>query len=171
MASVIHINQELYAIVDDEDYELVSRFKWYPRHTSRIIYAQCVMSMGTLTNPNKQVFCYMLLHRLIMRPSKDEEIDHRNHNGLDCRRANMRICNHQQNSFNRRSSTKKESSYKGVFYDKRNNNWRVKIKYHRQQIDLGRYSSEYEAALVYDRKAQELFGEYAFLNIPLKRCC
>lgn len=156
----IHLTRNRIALVDDEDYESVSRFKWtlLPKG-----YASCIMFMGNLNH--KRVLCTMKLHRLIMRPPDSMEIDHINHNGLDCRRSNMRICTHQQNQYNQ-ISRYGASQYKGVIRERRPHKcWRARIKHNNKLISLGFFYNETEAAIAYNQKAKELFGEFANLNI------
>jgi hypothetical protein len=83
------------AIVDDEDYALVNRMKWQAAPSRDTFYAMCGI-------PGLRGQQRLLMHRLIMDPPKGMEIDHINGNGLDNRRANMRIVTRQQNLQNRR---------------------------------------------------------------------
>ncbi|KKK49062.1 hypothetical protein LCGC14_3138870, partial [marine sediment metagenome] len=98
-----------FAIVDDEDFESVSRFKWC---VSGKGYVRTMMYMGRVGG--KTLNATMSLHRLILRPPRDLQIDHRNHNPLDCRRSKMRICTNQENSQNSLRQGGKSSKYKGV---------------------------------------------------------
>lgn len=116
------------------------------------------------------------LHRLIMSRvlgrelKRSEIVDHINHNGLDNRRENLRIVTHSQNMQNSRTKARggKASIYKGVTLT-RSGRWLTYIGSARGKVKreyLGRYDTEEEAALAYDKKAKELFGEYANLNFP-----
>jgi hypothetical protein len=89
------------------------------------------------------------------------DIDHKDHNdntGL------LRIATHQQNHFNRRSCVNSSSIYKGVSWHKKEKRWESRIGFNNKVIYIGRYLNEKEAALAYNSKAVELFGEYAYLN-------
>jgi len=96
-----------------------------------------------------------------------EKIDHVNHNGLDNRRSNLRLATIQENQFNRQiQKTTKSSQYKGVSWETKQNKWRPSIKFNNQNIHLGSFTSEEDAARAYDKVAKELFGEFCCLNFP-----
>lgn len=91
--------------------------------------------------------------------------DHINHDTLDNRRDNLRICTVSQNNMNRKKSRKTQSSiYKGVCWYARSRKWIARIKYYETKYHLGYFDSEIEAAKAYNNKARELFGEFAKLN-------
>jgi len=110
------------------------------------------------------------LHRFVMsnilgRPLKStERVDHINGNGLDNRRCNLRLCEHKQNMANQGSRKNTSSKYKGVTFYKRDQKWQAKISPNGKTIHLGYFDSEIEAAKAYNRKAVEVFGEFARLN-------
>jgi len=93
---------------------------------------------------------------------KDVQVDHIDHNPLNNCRSNLRVVTNAQNQMNSRKRVGCSSKYKGV--SNRYNKWRVYIKLNGESIYLGSYNDEIEAAKVYDKKAKELFGEYASLN-------
>lgn len=102
------------------------------------------------------------MHRLIC--PNFNIADHINHNGLDNRKSNLRDANKQQNSFNTRSN-RGSSIYKGVSFEKTTRLWRSYITKDGIRQYLGRFDNELDAALAYDKKAREIFGEYANCNI------
>lgn len=107
----------------------------------------------------------LLMHRFIMGCVKGDNkiIDHINGNGLDNRKENLRICTSSQNGMNQNIWKKKKTSkYKGV--NLLNGRWRSGIKFKGKKINLGTFGTEKEAALIYDRKAKELFGPFAKTN-------
>lgn len=87
-------------------------------------------------------------------------------NGLDNRKENLRACLPSQNSMNipKRNIKNATSIYKGVRLDKRSNRWEARIVYYRKQMFIGTYATEIEAGISYDKKAKELYGEFAVLN-------
>jgi hypothetical protein len=91
------------------------------------------------------------------------EIDHINRNTLDNRRCNLRLATHLQNCFNT-ARKKNASGYKGVYLDKRINCWNAGIGHKGKKIYIGCFTSKIEAAKAYNKKALELFGEFALLN-------
>lgn len=104
------------------------------------------------------------MHREIMNAPKGMVVDHIDGNGLNNRKSNLRICTQAQNNLNSRPKRNCSSRYKGVSFYKRDKIWQVQIFHNSRTIFLGRFDDEIEAALAYDRKAAELFGEFAYLN-------
>jgi len=101
-----------------------------------------------------------------MSPPEDMHIDHINGDGLDNRRENLRIVSPRQNQANSRKHVLGQSRYKGVAWCQGAHKWRAYISPDRQQIHLGLYDTEIEAAAAYDTRAREIFGEHACLNNP-----
>jgi len=154
----ISLTQGRYALVDDEDFELASRFKWY---VTRRGYVRTCVRLGHIGGKRKNA--HVLLHRLIMRPPKDMQVDHKNHIKLDCRRENMRICTNRENAHNQ-VIRKGTSSFKGVCWHKAKGKWLSRIRIDYKIIHLGRFVDEADAACAYDTAARELFGEFALTN-------
>lgn len=92
-------------------------------------------------------------------------VDHINGNPLDNRKVNLRVVTAQQNSFNT-AARKFSSNYKGVSKRNRRKPWEVNITHDGKDYYLGTFSNEDDAAKAYDKKAKELFGEFARLNFP-----
>ena len=146
------------ALVDDEDYERMAQHRWNICKRKNHIRVQ--RSWITDTGKHKTVF----LHREIMQPERGEEIDHKNRNGLDNRRENLRIVEHKHNSRNvEKYNNKKSSQYKGVF--RHNNKWQAIIRVDYNAIYLGSFNSEIEAAKIYNEASEEYHGEYGRKNV------
>jgi len=146
----IPLTHDKVALVDDEDFDKVTIYKWYALKIRHYWYA--------CSNSNKKL---IYMHRLILNAPQGYDVDHRNRNGLDNRKQNLRICTKIQNQYNSRPQAKRKTShYKGLWFDKKNNKWvvRVKNKY------IGSYSDEDEAARIYDKKAKKVYGEFAYMN-------
>jgi hypothetical protein len=114
---------------------------------------------------------YILMHREILGlgPGRVPETDHRNGDGLDNRRANLRVADRVGNNRNTpkmrgRSGKKLTSRYKGVSWDKGTSRWRADILVLGRHYFLGRFDDEAEAARVYDAEATKRFGEFARTN-------
>lgn len=160
----IPLTQGYYAFVDDEDYDDLMQFKWHILKMRNCYYAKRGCREG-----GKVRNITMQAHILgVLKPhGRAFQIDHKNGNGLDNRRENIRICSYSQNQMNKVSSRGKTSKYKGVnFCSKRGYISRIKLNY--KEIYIGSFKLEKEAALAYDKKAKELFGEFARLNFPEK---
>jgi hypothetical protein len=93
------------------------------------------------------------------------EIDHQDGNGLNNQKYNLRICTTAQNGANQRTQSRKKSSrFKGVNWDKDRQKWYAHIKVNQVLKNLGRFSSEIEAAKAYNKAAIIAFGKFAKLN-------
>jgi len=168
MSRRIPLSQGKFAIVDDEDYENVIKFPWHLDVKGNICYAKCRMTMGYIGK--KEISARMYLHRYLMKPPTKKIIDHINGNGLDCRRSNMRICTHSENTQNRKHAVPRgTSSYIGVSWNARDSIWDACITYKYKTIRLGRSKIEAKAAILYDAKAIELFGKYAHTNFRITK--
>ena len=154
---IIPLTQGKVAMVDDEDYERIAKYKWYALKNNSTYYA-----VHTTGDGKEQKTISMA--REIMRTPKNLMPDHINHNGLDNRKDNMRNCNRTQNAHNSQKRKRCSSKYKGVHWASQIKRWRAIIHYKKRKISLGCFSKEIEAALVYDEKARELFGEFANTN-------
>ncbi len=89
------------------------------------------------------------------------QVDHKIHAD---NAGELRLATHQQNHFNRRPCINSSSKYKGVSWHAKNKRWETRIGFNGEKLYLGNYIDEGQAALAYNQKAIELFGEYAFLN-------
>lgn len=149
----IPLTQGKFAIVDADDYEKLSQYKWHVSGKGDMLYA-------CRTEGRRKI----KMHRQILNAPPGMHCDHINHNGLDNRKANLRLCTPQQNSFNQRPRHNGTSKYKGVFWSYKNRKWRAEIRLNGQKIHIGYFDYEQDAAIAYDDYAIELFGEFAWLN-------
>lgn len=155
----IPLTQGKSTLVDDEDFEELSQHKWYANKSNKNWYAKrnCRINGKWIK---------LRMHRLIMNAQKGQEIDHKNGNGLDNRRCNLRFCTQSQNLQNQQRRYTGISQYKGVSWKKQNKKWQAYIRLNCKPQYIGYFSDEIEAAKAYDTKAKELFGEFACLNFP-----
>lgn len=166
MSKRIPLTQGKFAIVDDEDYKRLLKHKWYANKIGNTFYAGRNIIIGNIRssrNPKRKTGA-ILTHHQIMQVLPNILIDHRNGNGLDNQKCNLRISTRTQNSQNQRKISKGTSKYKGVSWSKQKRKWRARIVYNSQEISLGLFNDEIEAARIYDAKAKELFGEFAKTN-------
>ena len=158
-----HGSREL--IYDEGDEEFVSRHSWYVWKdpvNKNLYYCRTNITV----NGKQKTYRF---HRLLLGVTDRKiEVDHINHNGLDNRRENLRVCDRNQNQANARPGSNQSSVYKGVYFKKNRSHrptpWIAQIQVDLRQIHLGCFSTEEEAALAYNRAALIYFGEFAFLN-------
>lgn len=153
--------------IDAEDLPIYNKFKWQiktdSKHTSYLQMKGYHKHLDRITT--------VKFHRLILDCPEGMEVDHINHDGLDNRRENLRICTRQQNSFNTKPIVNRTSKYKGVWWRKERLRWVAGIylpitEENRKRVRkmVGSFKCEIEAAKAYNKAAKELFGEYAYLN-------
>lgn len=104
------------------------------------------------------------MHRFILDAPHGMEVDHKNGDGLDCRRENMRLATRKQNAFNRKRPSVNTSGFKGVTLVKPTGKWLAQIEVGGKNMHLGTYESKIEAARAYDKAAIKYHGEFARLN-------
>jgi hypothetical protein len=148
----IPLGHGLFAIVDAADYEELSKYKWFASRQGRDVYARCHIKGRTV-----------LMHRLIMQAPAGCPVDHIDHNSLNNRRSNLRVCTQGQNCVNARP---RGGSSRFVGVTRRGERWVAQISNRGEHFYLGLYDDEIEAAKVRDRKAYELNGEFAYINLP-----
>jgi hypothetical protein len=162
----IPLNDGRATILDDCDRDLVVR----PWHLHRSASNDLQYAAYSITENG--VTQMVLLHRVIVermlnRPLRSgEEVDHRDGDGLNNRRANLRACSHGENMFNQRKARTNTSGYKGVYWHRVGGKWAAAIQVNGRKRHLGLFYSKDVAARAYDRAARELFGEFARLNFP-----
>ena len=144
-----------FALIDDEDYKKASKWRW------RVIQNRYVEGRR-LTNQKENI----RLHRLILDAPKDMDVDHIDYDGFNNQKSNLRLCTTAQNIQRQRPQTRsKTSRHRGVFWDKSRNRWTAKVRKCGKDILIGRFKTEIEAVKIWNEKAKELFGEYAYINI------
>jgi hypothetical protein len=145
--------EKFITLIDLCDLKIVKMYNWFALSSG---YVVC--------NKNNKV---VLLHRYIMNCHKTDFIDHINHNRSDNRRLNLRLCTRSENQRNMSKFTNRSSSkYKGVSWMKNREIWRARIFTNGKEEFLGCFTDEIRAAEAYDKRAKELFKEFANLNFP-----
>jgi hypothetical protein len=157
-----------YAMVDDEDIDMLDKFSWHRRSNKYTSYA-----MGAIKINGK--FKCIFMHRLIMNCPNNMVVDHIDGNGLNNQKDNLRICTLGENLRNAKKHTGL-LQYKGVVINRyMTKKYGLRIRYiaslvlHGRRIKLGNYDTERGAAKAYDRGAVLYFGEFARLNFQKKR--
>lgn len=152
-------------LIDDEDYELVIKHKWFVIKGVNTFY---VVRNCYRTGKQKRLW----LHREIMNPADNMDVDHKNNDGLDNQRSNLRIVTRTQNSQNRAAKKNGHSKYLGVCLHKKKNGgtvyWTAHIRIDKKLKWLGQFPNnidgELNAAKAYDDAAKKYHGEFSNLN-------
>jgi hypothetical protein len=148
--ATIELTQGLAAEIDDADMPVVGRYKWCAHRIGARCYAATTIDGKTVH-----------MHRLLVGVP-EKFVDHRDGDGLNNRRANLRVCTARENTLNSRKRLGGTSRYRGVYAYR--GKWSARIVCHGRTYFLGLHPSEKAAALAYNRAARKLFGEFARLN-------
>lgn len=156
------------ALVDDEDFDWLSQWKWDAYLSNKHLYAARVVWDGKKNH-------LFLMHREIMKTPRELLCDHADHNTLNNQKYNLRNCTKKQNNANRRSSINGSSRFLGVHKSLKRRKLRNKTyEYERWTAQIltpdgkkkciGDFKTEEEAGRAYDEWAKKIHGEFANLN-------
>jgi hypothetical protein len=143
------------AIVGREDYDLVKKYKWgVSKNQHGVLDVRTSRKAGSIP-----------LSRMLMGLSKGDktEVDHKNRDRLDNRIENLRLCNRSQNTCNTKYHKNRHSQYRGVNLVE-GTRWRAVVTKDKKHHHCGYFDTEIQAALAYNEAAQQLHGEFAYLN-------
>jgi len=155
----IELNHGKQAIVDDEDYGWLNQWKWtYDKRklTGYVYRRQACKGTG------KNYVGHIYMHRFILEAPEGLEVDHINHDGLDNRRSNLRLCTHKQNCWNHRDQGAEKCV--GAHPNTQNGKWIAAIVIDGKSHRLGSFDSQETAARAYNMAASDSRGEFASLN-------
>lgn len=159
----IPLTKGKFAIVDTDDYVWLRKFRWFASKNGATYYAK--RNAYLWENSKTRT---ITMHRLILKAPDNLVVDHINYNGLDNRKANLRLATFAQNTRHViRTMNPGSSKYKGVSWYNRDKVWAVKIMADGKTIRIGYFKDEIQAALAYDKAAKKYHGEFAALNFPL----
>lgn len=142
------------ALVDEADYATASAHRWHPRRCGERVYVETKIKRFSIG-----------LHRLLLRPSTGQVVDHIDGNALNNVRSNLRVCSRAENNRNTRKCRRPtQSAFKGVARQGRA--WRAYIHKGGRYCHLGTFQRPEDAAAAYDLAAAAAYGEFAGLNFP-----
>lgn len=149
----------LFVEVDDDDFDTLSQVRWFADRKANHTYAA---RYNCQVKPKK----WVMMHRLLIQAPDDMQVDHIDGNGLNNKRANLRLVTMAENAQNARLRKDNKCGFRGVHYDTHIRWWRARIGYGGKFFHLGIFHSAEEAAQAYDDAARTFHGEYARLNFP-----
>lgn len=157
---LIPLTQGKFAIVDAADYEWLNQWKWYAARAGQS--ATRWYAVHSFLNDDGE-YRTKGMHRLIMGDSS-ETIDHRDNDGLNNSRSNLRFATSSQNSANKDMKVGR-SGYRGVYLEE-SGKYRARLWYRGDSIGLGMFDTAEEAARAWDNGMRQHHGEFARLNFP-----
>lgn len=147
-----------FALVDDEDYQNLSKYNWSVfNQNKKIKYAARKIRVNKIPK-------ILFMHRIILRCPPNLFGDHIDGDGLNNQKYNLRIATKQNNNSNKTKLLRNISGFKGVGYRKDIKKFSARICFNYKEIFLGYFNTNVEAAKAYNKKALELFGEFANIN-------
>lgn len=149
-------NSDKFFMFDIEDFSIISKYTWYLSNNGYVISSTY---KGNSTSVD-------FIHRIVMRLNSADErcIDHINHDTLDNRKANLRICTIQNNNCNKELLSRNTSSITGVDYIKKLMKWRARINVNGTSIHLGVFESFNDAIKARKDAEDKYYGEYSYDN-------
>ena len=147
------------SLVDDDHFEWLSRWKWYVIKDKNTFYAtRRACKDGRYYN--------LLMHRAIIRKSGFfwKMTDHKDRDGLNNQKENLRECNNSGNRMNSRIAKNNTSGFKGVCWLESRQRWFAQIVLNKKHHSIGYFKKKNDAAIAYNKAAREMFGEFAYVN-------
>lgn len=158
MTKKIALPRGRFALVDDQDFERLSQYKWY--YVGKYAARKGCKALGEKNT--------IYMHREVLQTPDGLETDHVNGDGLDNRRENLRACTASENQRNRSVRVDSWSGFKGVQWSPKKNRWSVRITHNRRRLFVGDYDNLLDAARAYDTAAKDLFGDFRRDNLEVR---
>lgn len=157
----IALTRGKFATVDAQDVEWLSEFEWQAvEDDNGRWYALCKLWVDGMK------FTRQMHRMIVLELNPKVYVDHRDRDGLNNRRSNLRRCTPSQNQANKVRQKNSSQQYKGVHWNKKDKRWSAAIRENGRQLHLGNFKDERQAALAYDAAALRIYGEFARINFP-----
>ncbi len=159
MMKKIELTQDQVALVDDADFDDLNQWKWHAhKDPARAIGYQFDAQRKVVIAGERAV---LYMHRYLMNPTSDQQVDHIDGNPLNNQRSNLRLCTNQQNNRNVGKRRDNTSGHKGVTWHVKNAKWRSRIQIDGKETHLGYFDDISDAAQAYKDAAAKYFGDFA----------
>jgi hypothetical protein len=139
-----------YALIDSADLPIVEKLAWYYNPSG---YADTHLSRKK----------HVSMHRMILSATDNQSVDHIDHDGLNNRRSNIRLCTQSQNSMNRRAQSNNSTGIKGICFDKRRNEWHASVKAG-DVVKQKNFKAIEDAISAHTQWVKELHGDFACIE-------
>lgn len=159
MTIEIQLSKGYVALVDDIDSYLAD-MKWHARPNHKTVYA------SRNIYPNGKTSA-IWMHRIVLERMLGCEltslniVDHRDMNGLNNTRSNLRLATTAQNNINRSPSVKSQTGISGVYWEKHIRKWRAQMKVNGRNISLGVFDNFDDAKAARIKAEIEQYGEFS----------
>ncbi len=156
---IIYTNKNEPIYIDIEDIKEVIKYKWVNDGNG---YAQATIK-------NKRIRMHRYIMQLHYKNIGRKNIDHINHNTLDNRKSNLRICNTNQNNENRKLQRNNTSKITGVYWHSQNNNWIAKININGKSKHLGSFNNKEDAIKCRLEAENKYYKDFSYNNSIIER--
>ena len=142
---------------DLEDYEKIKQIRWFTK-----------ISQGgnkyAVSDQQKCIYMHRFLMNLPSHKEDSRDVDHINHNTLDNRKENLRICEHYQNITSQKTRKDNKSGKKGVSWGEDRGKWLARITYNKHSYFLGRFDKYEDAVAAREKAEQQIHGEFNYIE-------
>ena len=162
--AIIDLTRGFCTSINVADLEHANKFKWrvsVQKRKDGSIRSKYAISSTPRSSGSRGA---ILLHRHLMKPPHDLQVDHINGNGLDNRRFNLRIANKSENQQNSRTPCNNTSGNKGVFWHKNKGKWMAQIGVNGKNIYLGIFKHKCDAEAAYVKASKDIHKEFSRID-------